>query len=103
MNNGSIELQFDFNCDETQYLVIADAHGTLSLDHMKKAIILFDAFIIHSNAESSLQLEETIRFITEENRDKYIISIVHDSKLKKNQDCSEIENRRDFRVRPIKD
>jgi len=47
-NGCSIELQFDFNCERTENLVIADAHGRITFETIEKLLPLFDGFIVHA-------------------------------------------------------
>ena len=47
INEGTIEIQFDYNNGSTDYLVIADAHGQIDIETLKLLIPIFDCFIIH--------------------------------------------------------
>ena len=49
INEGTIEIQFDYNCTKVFYLAVADAHGYLEDDIMKKVAVLFDCLIIHTD------------------------------------------------------
>ena len=53
INDGTIEIQFDYNCTKVFYLAIADAHGFLEKDIMNKIAILFDCLIVHTDQELS--------------------------------------------------
>ena len=44
---GSIDLQFDYNFATPLYLPVADAHGYLDPQILRKVYNLFDIFIIH--------------------------------------------------------
>ena len=47
INEGTIEIQFDFNNGSADHLVIADAHGLLDIETVKLLYPIFDCFIIH--------------------------------------------------------
>ena len=49
INDGTIEIQFDYNCTKVYYLAVADAHGVLDEDIMKKIATLFDCLIVHTD------------------------------------------------------
>ena len=53
INDGTIEIQFDYNCTKVYYLAVADAHGFLDEDIMKKIVTLFDCLIVHTDQELS--------------------------------------------------
>lgn len=52
INFGTVEIQFDLNCADVEHLVIADAHGFVDFEDMKKIITLFDGFIIHVSEDN---------------------------------------------------
>ena len=78
VNNRSVEVQFDYNCDQTQFLAVADAHGVLCNELIEKLACLFDVFLIHSDHDSKLQLQETLSVI-KKNQNAKIIVLVHDN------------------------
>ena len=49
MNEGSIEIQFDYNCGVTKHLAVADAHGKIEDEIIINISILFDCLIIHTD------------------------------------------------------
>ena len=51
LNEGSIEMQFDYNCTKTQFLTVADAHGLIEDQLIENISILFDCIIIHTDQE----------------------------------------------------
>ncbi len=53
INDGTIEIQLDYNCSKVLYLAVADAHGFLEEDIMIKVATLFDCLIVHTDQELS--------------------------------------------------
>lgn len=49
INNGTVEIQYDYNCSVTEFFVVADAHGYLSQKEIELLIPLFDNFIIYAH------------------------------------------------------
>jgi len=47
LDQGTVEIQFDYNCADIYHLVIADTHGFIELKTLAKLFPLFDGFIIH--------------------------------------------------------
>mmetsp|Transcript_38909 Transcript_38909/g.59122 ORF Transcript_38909/g.59122 Transcript_38909/m.59122 type:complete len:144 (+) Transcript_38909:1887-2318(+) len=55
IDDGTIEMQYDFNCEVTEYLVVADVHGELPASEIAPFGLIFDQIILHvSEGEESL-------------------------------------------------
>mmetsp|Transcript_19053 Transcript_19053/g.29227 ORF Transcript_19053/g.29227 Transcript_19053/m.29227 type:complete len:86 (+) Transcript_19053:254-511(+) len=47
VDGGTVEMQYDFNCESTEFMVVADVHGLLSEQEMAPLGFIFDEVILH--------------------------------------------------------
>ena len=81
INEGTIEIQFDYNNGSTDHLVIADTHGYLDIETVKLLYPIFDCFIIHvlTGIEWAKNLEKDILKLQAENViKKQILVVAHE-------------------------
>ena len=82
IDHGTLELQYDHDCENTDYLVVADAHGQLAEDEIPPLATIFDYLIIHVLDDQKCAENETLKTVIEKikklNKHCKILVVAHD-------------------------
>eukprot|EP00347_Sterkiella_histriomuscorum_P007052 403350432 len=61
LNDGTLEIQFDYNFENPQYLPVATYHGPMTYEKLSQIQNLFDIFIIQQNSDEEQTPEQILK------------------------------------------